>query len=194
MKRRFKHSMNAHIEALLSVVNIEDEKVDSVIRFITESDGLFMTGVGKNADLMYKISKTFNSVSIRSYFIDPVNAVHGDIGMIPKGSSIIASSKSGNTEELTRFLISLKKLNENHRVLLIHCNESLVNVDYADELIYIPIQNEADHLNIVPTVSLCAIETFLHSVACEVIENSGFKKEDMSRNHPAGNLGRICAS
>jgi len=185
--------MNAHVDALLRITNIEDEKIDNVVRFIAESKTLFLTGVGKNADLMYKISKTFNSVSIRSYFIDPVNAVHGDIGMIPHGSSIIASSKSGSTEELTRFLNSIKILNENHKVMLIHCNEKLINAEYADELIYIPVVNEADHLNIVPTVSLCAIEAFLHSIACEIIENKGFKKTDMSRNHPAGNLGRICA-
>jgi arabinose-5-phosphate isomerase len=193
MGRRFKDSMTAHIDALTEVFNIEDRKVDQTINFVNGAENLFLTGIGKNADLMYKISKTFNSVSIRSYFIDPVNAVHGDIGMIQRGSSIIASSKSGTTEELVRFLRSIKKMEEDHKVLLIHCNENLKNVDYADEMVYIPVKNEADHLNIVPTVSLCAIESFLHSIACEIIEKNDFKKSDMSRNHPAGSLGRICA-
>ena len=193
MNRRFQISMKAHIDALSNVYNIEDEKIDKAIDFVSKSKNLFLTGIGKNADLMYKISKTFNSVSIRCYFIDPVNAVHGDIGMIEPGSSIIASSKSGNTEELIRFLRYLKNLNEDHKIMLIHCNEHLSNVDYADELIFVPVKDEADHLNIVPTVSLCAIESFLHSIACEIIENNGFKKLNMARNHPAGSLGGICA-
>lgn len=192
--RRFKSAMKEHVDALTNVMNIDDKSVDQVIRFIRDSNHLFLTGIGKNADLMYKISKTFNSVSLRCQFIDPVNAVHGDIGAMKPSSSVIASSKSGTTEELVRFLSSVKSLNENHRVLLIHCNKELGQPDFIDESIFIPAVNEADHLNIVPTVSLCAIESFLHSVACEIIEKNNFSKKDMSRNHPAGNLGRVCAS
>ena len=191
--RRFVKSMEQHISALLCVRDIRESEIDSAISFIKNSNNLFLTGIGKNADLMYKISKTYNSVSIRCSFIDPVNAVHGDIGFIPPGSSIIASTKSGNTEELVRFLKALKMLNEDHKIMIIHCNESLKSVEFADKLIFIPAQTEADHLNIVPTVSLCAIESFLHSIACEIIEDNNFSKKDMARNHPAGNLGRICA-
>jgi arabinose-5-phosphate isomerase len=191
--RRFKSSMVEHINALEKVTEIDDKIIDQVIQFIESSSSLFLTGIGKNADLMYKISKTFNSVSLKCQFIDPVNAIHGDMGAIAPGSSIIASSKSGTTEELVRFLSSVKNLNENHKILLIHCNENLKDSKFANELVLIPAQNEADHLNIVPTVSLCAIESFLHSVACEIIENKNFSKKDMYRNHPAGNLGRICA-
>lgn len=191
--RRFKSSMVEHINALEKVAEIDDKIIDQVIHFIENANSLFLTGIGKNADLMYKISKTFNSVSLKCQFIDPVNAVHGDIGAIAFGSSIIASSKSGTTEELVRFLMSVRNLDENHKILLIHCNENLKDSKFANKLVLIPAKNEADHLNIVPTVSLCAIESFLHSVACEIIEKKNFSKKDMSRNHPAGNLGRICA-
>lgn len=192
--RRFRISIKAHVDALTDVIKLDDECIDRVLSFILESNYLFLTGVGKNSDLMYKISKTFNSVSIICHFIDPIDAVHGDIGAIKPGSSIIASSKSGTTEELVRFLSAVKRLNEGHRILLIHCNKHLGIPHYADEVVFIPALNEADHLNIVPTVSLCAIESFLHSIACEIIEKNNFSKKDMSRNHPAGNLGRVCAS
>lgn len=189
--RRFKLSIIAHIFAISNILNFEDKIVDKAIQFIESSNNLYLTGIGKNADLMYKISKTFNSVSIKCQFIDPVNAIHGDIGNIPKGSSIIASSKSGTTEELTKFLSYIHGLNEDHKILMIHCNDNL-NLDYVHDSIYIPVFNEADHLNIVPTVSLCSIEVFLHSVLCEIIEKNNFSKYDMLRNHPAGNLGKIC--
>lgn len=192
--RRFRIAMKEHANALSDLVNIDDRQIDQVVQFIQNANHLFLTGIGKNADLMYKISKTYNSVSLQCQFIDPINAVHGDIGSMKPGSSLIASSKSGTTEELVRFLIAVKKLNENHRILLLHCNKDLGIPHYADEVVFIPALNEADHLNIVPTVSLCAIESFLHSIACEIIEKNNFSKKDMSRNHPAGNLGRVCAS
>lgn len=191
--RRFRVAMKEHADALTDLIGIDDSHIDQVIKFIKNSNHLFLTGIGKNADLMYKISKTYNSVSIKSQFIDPINAVHGDIGALPPGSSLIASSKSGTTEELVRFLTAVKNLNEHHRILLLHCNKDLGLPHYTDETVFIPALSEADHLNIVPTVSLCAIESFLHSIACEIIEKNNFSKKDMSRNHPAGNLGRICA-
>lgn len=192
--KRYRTAIEQHKRALEILESVHESDLFEMYRTIQETKSLFLTGVGKNADLMYKISKTYNSVSIKCQFIDPVNAMHGDIGSISSGSTIIASSKSGITEELVRFLDAVKSLNEGHRVVLIHCNENLKKADYIDYSLCLPVRNEADHMNIIPTASLCAIEAFLHSIACEVIENRGFSRRDMSRNHPAGSLGRICAA
>lgn len=193
MKDRWLAAMELHSEAIdkakehLKLNN----KIEDIINFIKNSKSLFFTGVGKNKDLMYKISKTYNSISIKSNFIDPVDAVHGDMGMVPDGSSIIASSKSGTTSELINFLKRIKENRSDIKIMMIHCNENL-NIDLIDYNIFIPVNNEADHLNMIPTVSLCVIETIMHSVACHIIQDLGFSKQDLYKNHPGGNIGEIC--
>lgn len=189
---RFYLSLDEHIKSLSNLLKVIDlEKVEKLKNFISDSENLYVTGIGKNADLMYKISKTMNSVSIPTIFIDPVNACHGDFGMIKNNAHIIASSKSGTTKELVYFLQHVKKINKNIKVFLIHCNENLME-KYYDFDLYVPITREADHMNLIPTISLTTIEVILQSIICQIIEDNNFNKEKLWFNHPAGNLGRIC--
>lgn len=195
MYKRWIESMQLHAQAIDSATDflIHNKDLDCLMNFIKQSKSLFFTGVGKNKDLMYKISKTYNSVSIKSNFIDPIDAVHGDIGMVSDESSIIASSKSGTTAELINFFVKLKQ-NKNVKIFLLHCNKNIPPevLNILDYSLYIPIKKEADHLNMIPTVSLAVMEVVLHSCACQIIEDNNFTIEDLYINHPSGNIGDIC--
>ena len=189
--KNYLRSVKKHIAAIKTLKNINEEKLIQLKNFLKSDGQLFVTGVGKNADLMYKLGKTMNSVSIRSFFIDPVNACHGDFGMMKDGCKILASSKSGKTEELVNFLRHVKNVHKKTKIFLIHCNDNLEE-NYYDYDIFLDIKEEADHLNMIPTASLVAIEVLVHGVVCEVIHNNNFSIDKLLINHPAGNIGKIC--
>lgn len=188
---RFEIAMLEHSNAIKNALyKIDKNEILSLKNYLLNNKSLFLTGVGKNADLMYKITKTMHSVSMKSFFIDPINAMHGDFGILEEDSAILASSKSGNTEELIIFFSLLKKNYPKTKIFLIHCNKHLKN-NLIDYQLYVDVEREADHLNIIPTVSLCVIESILHSIICQIIEDKNFNKIDMLKNHPGGNIGRI---
>ena len=192
---RWEISIQNHLAALLSLRKIPNlqEKMNELINFIVSAPNLFLTGVGKNKDLADKISKTFNSVSLRSYFLDPVNAVHGDLGLLRDGDHILATSKSGTTAELVNFFHAVKETRPQCQIFLLHCNPEYPWFAHgANNHFYLPLEKEADHLNLIPTVSLVLMEVILHSAACQIIENRKFSPADLYLNHPQGAIGEKC--
>lgn len=186
---RWIQSIENHISALEELYPLNNQ-FQSLIKFIIQAPNLFLTGIGKNKDLMFKISKTFNSVSIQSHFIDPIDAVHGDLGLINDGDYILATSKSGTTKELISFFQVLKQNRNNIKIFLLHCNPDLDN-SLIDEEFCLPLLYEADHLNLIPTVSLVTMEVILHSAAVQIIEDRKFSLADLHKNHPGGNIGTL---
>ena len=110
-----KDFINTHLHHIsASLLNIDEQKIIHLTNIICEcSRNVFFTGIGKNGHVMEKASSTFNSMGIETYFINPVDAVHGDMGKINKDDLIIALSKSGNTDELINFLNHVSKKTKN---------------------------------------------------------------------------------
>lgn len=149
---------------------------------------LFFTGIGKNGHVAAKAASTFCSVGIPSYYINPVDAMHGDMGIVQAGDLIIAVSKSGTTEELLKFL--LQASNKSAQIVLIHSNDRLI-IPLDCHKIYVPIQKECDHLNIVPTASIVIFTALLQSVACELANQSKLTISNFVFNHPGGTIGKL---
>jgi arabinose-5-phosphate isomerase len=110
--------------------NVNDVEIFNLIQFLNKPHrNIFFTGIGKNGHVAAKAASTFNSMGIRVFFINPVDAVHGDMGLIDKDDIILAISKSGNTEELLWFLKNAKDRTDN--IFLIHsnsCSQSSVSI------------------------------------------------------------------
>lgn len=179
-----------HISSLQETFKIMDvSRLTDLIDFIKNVKGsLYLTGIGKNGHVASKAVSTFTSMGIGCYYINPVDAVHGDIGVIKCDDSIIAVSKSGETDELLVFLENAAKRTKN--IFLIHSASNNSALKFCCGDIYIPVLNEADHLNKVPTVSIAAYTILLQSVSCQIAEDKKLTLNEFVHNHPGGSIGK----
>lgn len=169
---------------------INYDKLNILFDMLKDEKCLYFSGVGKNLHISNIISSTFNSLTIRSIPIDPVSAVHGDMGLIENNSKIILISKSGNTDELIYFCDRLKNRNCNSKICLIHSNNKNKLNNIVDYEMYIPIIKECDPWNRVPTTSLVLYLTVLHSIGMAIVNYKNVTVNDFYKNHPGGDIGR----
>lgn len=180
---------NKHAEQINhTLTHLEYDQIDNLIELIlSNKSALFFTGVGKNGHVAAKAASTFCSIGVPAYFINPVDAMHGDLGMIKGNDLIIAVSKSGNTDELVRFLKQAEK--KSAKIVLMHSNAELT-FEFSCQSVYVPIQKECDDLNIIPSASIVIFTTLLQSIACELANRSHLTVSDVVLNHPGGMIGQ----
>lgn len=172
-----------------SLINISPEKV---IQLMSSREGsLFFTGVGKNSHVASITASTFSSIGIRSFCMNPVDAVHGDMGNITEKDIVVAISKSGNTEELIVFLKNLKTSKPKTKIIAIHSNEKAEAKKYANEDLFIDIREEIDEDNIVPTSSLISYTILLQNIGYFIAKKEGYELKKFKHNHPGGSIGRL---
>ena len=100
-----KKSADIQINELKKIKKIFNSSFAKAVDLILETKGkVIFAGIGKSGLIARKISATFSSVGIPSFFCDPAQALHGDMGQIEKKDLLIIFSNSGNTEELTNML------------------------------------------------------------------------------------------
>ena len=149
-----------HIDVLAESMELIDPiKAYEFVDLLLNCKGkIFFTGVGKNGHVAAKATSTFSSIGLPCFFINPVDSVHGDMGVINKGDILVAISKSGNTEELIHFLKHVKY--KNCKIISIHSNPKNKSLKYSSLDINLHVRKEADHLNIVPTCSIAVFTVF----------------------------------
>lgn len=148
-------------------------------------------GVGKSADVGQKIVGTFNSTGTKSYLLDPIRAVHGDLGMVAEDDVALLLSHSGESEELLRLLPALRKRAAGLYAITGNAHGRLAQmVDAA--VVYGPLQ-EACPLGLAPSSSTTVMLALGDALAFVLMEQRRFTADDFARNHPAGSLGRRLA-
>lgn len=150
---------------------------------------LFFTGIGQNGSLAQKISMTYNSLSIRSMWLDATSALHGTMGLLRKDDIVIPLSRSGNTTELLVFIRACRRLGFD-RILAVHCNRKSEMVRLSKWNLEIPAPYEADHLNLAPTVSSVCFLAVLQALAVDIASLRGLTHEEFVKTHPGGTLGK----
>ena len=163
-----------------------------------------VTGMGKSGIVARKIAATLNSTGTPALFMHPVEAVHGDLGMVVRGDVVLALSASGETEEILRLLATLKRL----RVPLIAmtCDEFFAKAAgssaratrstltaAADVALDCSVAKEACNLGLAPTASTTSMLALGDALAMTLAEKRGFKEEDFANLHPGGKLGKRLA-
>lgn len=161
--------------------------------------GFIFTGVGKNWYICEKVVKTFLSMGIHAQALDPVHALHGDLGMVD-GQYIFFISKSGTTEELIRLakiLQSLRMKNIKDCVMIGFCLNSDFNDDKLYDYLIKPSDKwpndriyEFDKKNIVPTLSINIMQMILDEFGVMLFETSDKLVDNYKYNHLAGENGR----
>ncbi len=176
----------AAIEALIPRL---DDSFLRAVEAIRDCKGkIVVTGVGKSGQIGSKIAATLASIGTPAFFLNPLDAYHGDLGMLSSEDLVLAISYSGATEELLRFLplIQAKKI----RIIAMSSSEESLLARCADIHLNIAVDHEADPLNLVPTASTTATLALGDALACALVEAKHFQPTDFAQLHPGGDLGR----
>lgn len=176
-------------QALLALIPQLDDSFDQVVELIHRCDGhVVVTGVGKSGHVGAKIAATLASTGTPAFYLNSLDALHGDLGMIMDDDVLLMISNSGNTDELLRITASL----EGRHIPIISMTGSADSLlaQHSDYHILCSIAREACPLNLAPTASTTAAMAMGDALACALMEIRKFKAKDFAQFHPGGTLGR----
>ena len=180
------------IAELNSIRNSLDENFEKAVYKCKESldsgGKIVVSGIGKSGHIGYKICSTLASTGSHATFLHPVEAMHGDLGILQKNDILLAISYSGETDELLMILPSAKRLEI--PIVALTGNSSSRLAKWADIVIATPVEKEACPFNLAPTCSTTVQLVVGDALAMALLDIRGFTKEDFGRLHPGGAIGR----
>lgn len=176
-------------QAILDMIPRLDDNFSKAVDLIFNCKGkLIVTGVGKSGHVGEKIAATLASLGTPSFFLNPLDAYHGDLGMIATGDVVMAISYSGNTDELLRFIPLL--IDRNIPIIGVSGNPKSLLAQYSVCHLNIAVNHEADPLNLAPTSSTTTTMAMGDALACALVHLRNFKPSDFAQFHPGGSLGK----
>ena len=190
IKQMARHVLEVELEALeLSKKSIDDNFLKAVDVIARSKGRVVVLGIGKSGIIGRKISATLASTGTPSFFVHPVEALHGDLGMITPGDVILAISFSGQTEEINKILPSLERRKLTVISMTGHENSKLALM--SDIHITVHIEREACPYNLAPTASTTATLAVGDALALCLMKIKHFEKRDFAVFHPGGSLGKL---
>lgn len=176
-------------QALLELIPHIGKDFDRAVEIILQCKGkLVVTGVGKSGHIGAKIAATLSSTGTPSFFINPLDAFHGDLGVIGADDVVLAISNSGATDELLRFLPIL--LERHIPVIGMSGNPDSLLAQYATAHLNAAVRREACPLGLAPTSSTTAALALGDALSCALIVARNFRASDFALFHPGGTLGK----
>ena len=176
-------------EALLGLIPLLDDNFDKAVELIYNCHGkVIVTGVGKSGHIGAKIAATLSSTGTPSFFINPLDVFHGDLGVMTHDDVVLAISNSGQTDELLRFIPMV--LHMNIPIVGMSGNPESLLAKYSSVHINVKVQKEACPLNLAPTSSTTATLAMGDALAVALMEVRDFKPKDFAQFHPGGSLGK----
>lgn len=168
------------------------EFINLLTNSINSSNNIFFIGVGKNDTIAKKSSNMLRSLNFSSHYLSPVDAMHGDMGMLRKDDILIAISKSGNTHELIHFLQYVSStFKSNIKIVGIQIGENVSKFhEVCDIIIKLPQIDEIDSLNIVPTMSNIVTQLYIDMISIVIAEQRGLTLDSFTLSHPGGDIGK----
>ena len=154
----------------------------------SENAKLIVSGVGKSGIVARKIAATFSSVGLTSIYLNPLDALHGDIGIVNNGDVCLLLSNSGETSELLEILPHLKQ--RETKCIAITGAEKSSLATQCDIFINSEVDKEVCPLNLAPTTSTTVTMAIGDALASAWMDNNNISPEQFAFNHPAGSLGR----
>ncbi|OFW17770.1 MAG: D-arabinose 5-phosphate isomerase [Acidobacteria bacterium RIFCSPLOWO2_02_FULL_59_13] len=181
--------LQTEADAILALIKRLDASFDRAVDLLASTKGrVIVTGMGKSGQVAKKIAATFSSTGTPSFFLHPAEAIHGDLGMLVAGDTVIALSYSGETEEILRLLDRIKRLGI--PLISMTGNPQSTLAQSSDVLLDVGIEKEACLLNLAPTASTTASLAMGDALAVALLERKGFQEDDFAELHPGGELGR----
>ena len=183
-----KRSANIQIKELKKINKVFNNYFVKAVDLILNCKGkVVLGGIGKSGLVARKISATFSSVGIPSFFCDPAQALHGDMGQIEKKDILIIFSYSGNTSELTNMLKYANRFGI--KIIGVASKPESLLLKASDIKIILPKVKESDVTGMVPTSSTSITMLLGDCLATTVMDKRKFSKEKFKVFHPGGNIG-----
>jgi arabinose-5-phosphate isomerase len=176
-------------DGILRLIDRIDNNFIDMVELIYNATGrVIIAGIGKSGIIGRKIVATLNSTGTRSLFLHPVEAMHGDLGMVSKDDIFLALSNSGETDELNILLSTIKKIG--CKIIAFTGNKHSTLAKNSDIIIDVGVEKEACPMGLAPTASTTALLAMGDALAVVLINKRGFKQSDFQRFHPGGTLGQ----
>lgn len=189
MKERAKKVLRIEADAIAALIDRIDNQFEQAVNMILTCEGrVVVTGMGKSGLIGKKIAATLASTGTPALFLHPAEGIHGDLGMVTRGDTVIALSNSGETEEISRMLPSLKRLGI--KIIALTGNPESTLARNSDVVINVGVKEEACPLGLAPTASTTAALAMGDALAVALLDLRGFKEEDFACFHPGGALGK----
>jgi arabinose-5-phosphate isomerase len=149
---------------------------------------IFLSGVGKSGIIAKKIAVTMSSSGTKALYLSPLNALHGDIGLVTSGDAVLFLSKSGETDELLHLCPAIR--NKGARLISVVSSLDSRLAKACDLNIVLPVSKELCPFNMVPTTSTMVQLIFGDLLAIALMNRKQFTVDDFAQNHPAGRIGK----
>ena len=176
-------------EAVLGLIPQLDSSFDEAVSLMYQCRGkVIVTGVGKSGHIGAKIAATLSSTGTPSFFINPLDVFHGDLGVMTTDDVVLAISHSGQTDELLRFIPMV--LHMHIPIIGMSGNTQSLLAKYATCHLNVSVSKEACPMNLAPTSSTMAQLAMGDALAIALMEKRGFQPRDFAQFHPGGELGK----
>lgn len=180
------------LAALRSVKSSLDEAFDRAVGLICATLAarrkLVVLGIGKSGNIGRKIAATLSSTGSTAVVLDPVDALHGDLGLVQDGDLVLALSYSGESSEWTDLLPALRRFSV--KIIALTGNPRSTLGEHSDVILNVRVPKEACPFNLAPTSSTTATLVMGDALALATMTARGFRKQDFAQRHPAGAIGR----
>ena len=176
-------------EAVLGLVSQLDDSFNEAVNLMYECKGkIIVTGVGKSGHIGAKIAATLSSTGTPSFFINPLDVFHGDLGVMTTDDVVLAISNSGQTDELLRFIPMV--LHMQIPIIGMSGNPQSLLAKYSTCHLNVCVEKEACPMNLAPTSSTMAQLAMGDALAIALMEKRGFQPRDFAQFHPGGEIGK----
>ena len=176
-------------QALFDLIPQIDDSFDRAVELMFNCHGkVIVTGVGKSGHIGAKIASTLSSTGTPSFFINPLDVFHGDLGVMTCDDVVLAISNSGQTDELLRFIPMV--LHMNIPIIGMSGNPHSLLAKYSTTHVNVSVKKEACPLNLAPTSSTTATLAMGDALAIALMKLRNFQPKDFAQFHPGGELGK----
>ncbi len=184
-----RNALQCEANEISRVASRIDDTTFAAIHLLLECKGrVIVTGMGKMGLIGRKAAATFSSTGTPAMFLHPVDALHGDLGIVTADDVVLALSSSGTTEEVITLLEFLRRQGIPLIGLTGNLNSPLAKA--SDVTLDAEIESEADPVFVAPTASTTVALALCDALAIALMHARGFTNEQFAEYHPGGNLGR----
>lgn len=181
--------LDRYAAAMAATRQLLDQRFDQAVTLIAGLDSiLIVTGLGKSGLIAQKAAATLSSTGTQAAFVHPVEALHGDLGIVRHRSALLALSKSGGNAETIEFARQFKTVAQGQVVSITEPNSRLASM--ADIALDIPALPEIDEYDLAPTTSAATTMAICDALAILAQQTKGLTERDFAKFHPSGTLGR----
>jgi len=183
-----KEVLKIEAEGILALIDRIGPDFEKAIDLIMSCKSrVIIAGIGKSGIISQKIAATLNSTGTASFFLHPVEAMHGDLGIVDPRDVVLAISYSGETAELNLLVNSLR--NRSVSIISMTGAPDSTLAKLGDAVLNIAVPKEACPFGLAPTASTTASLAMGDALAVVLLERKQFRESDFRRNHPGGSLG-----